>query len=167
MTHPPTTISDAALGVVNKENTAMVTPPLSPILPSTSHLESQCNDPFQPTVWHDLTSIVHRPQRWQIISSTLSTKTVKIPQRFCHPTTMATSSCVSLPKALALAKPQLPKGWVYMAEEVRAEVKVKLVDTRRPANPQQAQSCRPARLLWLVAIVSNMDDDGVCPECRQ
>jgi hypothetical protein len=82
MTHPPTTISDNALAVGNSENTVTGTLPSFPIHPSTSlltPLESQCQDPFRPTAWRDLTSVVRRPRRWQLASSTVSTKTTKIP----------------------------------------------------------------------------------------
>jgi hypothetical protein len=51
MTHPPTMISDPALGVESKENTATATLPSFQTLPSTSHLtplESHCQDPVPP-----------------------------------------------------------------------------------------------------------------------
>jgi hypothetical protein len=99
MTHPLTMISDAALGVVSNENTVMAIPPLSQTLCLTSLLESQCGDPFQLTVWHNLTSVVCRPWCWQVNSLMLLTKMVKIPLRFRHPTTMETSSRVSSPRA--------------------------------------------------------------------
>jgi hypothetical protein len=121
-------ISDAVLGVVNNENTATVTPWLSPILPSTSPLESQCRDPFRPMAWRNLTSIVCRPQHWQVDSLTLSNKTVKIPLRFCHPMTTPGSSHMSLQKDSGLTRPKLPKGWVYAVVEVQSEVKTEVVD---------------------------------------
>jgi hypothetical protein len=54
MAQPPSMISDNALDVENKINTAMGTLQSSLIHPSTSHLpnlESQCSDPFRPTAW--------------------------------------------------------------------------------------------------------------------
>jgi hypothetical protein len=69
MTQPPTMISDAVLAVGNSENTAMVTPPSFQTHHSTypqTPLESQCQDPFRPTAWQDLTSVMCRPRRWQL-----------------------------------------------------------------------------------------------------
>jgi hypothetical protein len=81
MTHPPMMISDTALAVGNSENTVMVTPPSSQTHHSTScltPLESHCQDPFRPTVWRDLTSVVQRPWRWQLASPPVSGKTTKM-----------------------------------------------------------------------------------------
>jgi hypothetical protein len=64
-------------------STVMGTPPSSQIHPSTSphpNLELQCQDPFWPTAWRGLTSIVRKPQRWQLTSSA-PLKTTKIPAR--------------------------------------------------------------------------------------
>jgi N-acetyl-beta-hexosaminidase len=76
-------ISDNVLAVGNSENTATDTPPSFPILPSTSlltPLESQCQDPFCPTAWRDLTSVVRRPRHWQLASSTVSVTVSPSPQ---------------------------------------------------------------------------------------
>jgi hypothetical protein len=89
MALPLSMISDNALNVENRTNTATVTPPSSLIHHSTSplpSLESQCNDPFQPSVWRGLTSIVCKPQRWQLASS-MPLKTMKMPLWFHHPMT--------------------------------------------------------------------------------
>jgi hypothetical protein len=123
-------ISDAALGVENNENTVTVTPPSSQTLPSISHqpnLELQCQDPFRPTAWRGLTSIVRKPQRWQLTSST-PLKTTKIPLRFRQPTTTAKRSRVSSLRDSDSTTLSLPKGWVYEAEEVVAGVKVEVVN---------------------------------------
>jgi hypothetical protein len=117
-------ISDSALSVENNDSTAMGTPPSSQIHPSTSHhpnLELQCQDPFWPTAWRGLTSIVRKPQRWQLTSS-VPLKTTKIPAQFRQPTTTAKKSRVSLLRDLDSTKSSLPKGWVYEAVEVKAEV---------------------------------------------
>jgi hypothetical protein len=130
MAWPPSTISDDALDAENKINIAMGTLQSSPIHPSTSHLpslESQCSDPFRPTAWQGLTSIICRPQRWQL-GSLMPLKTTKIPLRFRGPTTTAEKSPTSLRRALGSAPPLLPKGWVYEAEKVRVEVKDEVVD---------------------------------------
>jgi hypothetical protein len=134
MTQLPTMISDAVLSVGNNENTAMVTPLSSPIQPSTSPLDSQCQDPFWPMAWRTLTSVMRRPQRWQVNLLMPLTKTVKIPLRFHHPTTTAMSSPASSQKDLASDQLSLPKGWVYVPKEVSAEVKAKVV------NPSLYQS---------------------------
>jgi hypothetical protein len=118
MSHPPPMISDDALGVENKTNTVTDTPPSSQIPLSTSLLEPQCGPPFQPTAWHDLTSVVHRPRRWQVASSTLSNKTVKMPLRFRHPTTTGSNSLTSSQRVSESLPLSLPKGWVYEVEDV-------------------------------------------------
>jgi hypothetical protein len=131
MTQPPTMISDNALNVASKENISMGIPPLSPIPCLTSplpNLNSHCRDLFRPVVWHDSTSVVHKPQHWQVASSTHSSKTTKIPLRFCHPTTTTGSSQESSQKDLVLTRLSLLKGWVYAMEEVHTEVKTKVVD---------------------------------------
>jgi hypothetical protein len=128
MTHPPTTISDTVLGVENRENTAMVTLPSSQTLLLTSHLDSQCGPPFQPTVWRDLTSVVCRLRRWQVDSSTPSTKTIKIPLRFHRHTTTVRSSRASSPKDLASPLLSLPKGWVYEVEDVSVKTEAEVVN---------------------------------------
>jgi hypothetical protein len=76
-------------------------------------------------------SVVRRPRRWQLASSTASTKTTKMPLRFRQPTTMGRSSRGSLPKDLASRLTSLPKGWVYATEEVGAAVKAEVT------NPSQ------------------------------
>jgi hypothetical protein len=121
-------ISDAALGVGSKENTAMATPPLYQIPLSTSHLDSQCGPPFQPTAWRDLTSVVRRPRRWQVDLSTCSTKTTKIPLRFCQHMTTVRSSRASSLKDLASPLLSLLKGWVYEVEDVSVKTKAEVVN---------------------------------------
>jgi hypothetical protein len=126
-------ISDAVLDAENNANTATDTPPSSQTHHSTSpqpNLESQCQDLFRPTAWRGLTSIVHKPQHWQLTSSTPS-KTMKIPVWFCHPTTTEVRSHASSQKGLDLTRSSLPKGWVYEAEEVHIGVKTKVVDPGR------------------------------------
>jgi hypothetical protein len=131
MARPPAVISDDVLGVENNNNTVMATPHsfLTPLLTSPQHnLESQHKEPFQPTTWCNLTSIVHRPQCWQVDSSIPSNKTTKIPLKYRQPTTTRGSSRVSLQKDLVSRRPRLPKGWVYTMEEVHSEVKTEVVD---------------------------------------
>jgi hypothetical protein len=128
MTHPPHMISDSVLGVENRTSTVMAIPPLSQIPLSTSPLESQCRPPFQLTAWHNLTSVVRKPRRWQVTSSTLSTKTVKIPLRFCHPTTTGSNLLTSSQKVLESPPPLLPKGWVYEVEDVNIKTEAEVVD---------------------------------------
>jgi hypothetical protein len=131
MTQPLTAISDAVLDVENNNSIAMGIP-LSFLTPlSTSpqpNLKSQCRDPFWPTVWHKLTSIVCKPQHWQVDSLMPLNKTTKIPLKYRQPMTTRGSSCVSSQKGSASTKPQLPKGWVYAMEEVSKEVKTEVVD---------------------------------------
>jgi hypothetical protein len=50
MTQLPLMISDSVLDVENRISTATATPPSSQTLHTTSHLESQCQDPFWPMV---------------------------------------------------------------------------------------------------------------------
>jgi hypothetical protein len=153
MARPPTAISDDVLDVENNSSIVTGTPPLFPIPLSTSpqhNLEFQHKEPFWPTAWHNLTSIVCRPQRWQLDSLIPLSKTTKIPLKYRQPTTTKGSSHVSLQKDSVSPRPKLPKGWVYTVEEVRCEVKTEVVprpvpDTRRPANPPQAQGHRAAR----------------------
>jgi hypothetical protein len=131
MTHPLTMISDAALAVGNSENTATVIPLSSQTHLSTSlltPLESQCQDPFRPTAWQDLTSVVRRPRRWQLASLTASSKTTKMPLRFRRPMTMEKSLHRSSLMASASQPPPLPKGWVYATEEVNKEVKAEVTN---------------------------------------
>jgi hypothetical protein len=130
MAQPPTQISDDALDAENKTNIAMGTPPSSLTHHLTSplpNLESQCSEPFRPTAWRGLTSIVRKPRRWQLASS-MPLKTTKMPLQFRHPTITAERSPTSSWKGLELTRPSLPKGWVYEAEEVSAEVKAEVVD---------------------------------------
>jgi hypothetical protein len=127
MTQPPPMISDAALGVENRINTATATPPLSLTHPSTSPLEAHCGPPFSPTAWRGLTSIVRKPQRWQLTSS-MPLRTTKMPLRFRQSPTTGKSSRGLSPKASASQLPPLPKGWVYAVEEVGAEVKAEVTD---------------------------------------
>jgi hypothetical protein len=131
MTRPLTMISDDALAVGNSENTATDTPPSFQTPHSTSLLTplgSQCQDPFRPTAWRDLTSVMRRPQRWQLASSIASTKTTKIPLRFRQSTTTGRSSRRSLLRDSASHLTLLPKGWVYATEEVGAAVKAEVID---------------------------------------
>jgi hypothetical protein len=124
-------ISDAALGVVSNENTVTAIPQSFQTPPSTSHLtplESHCQDPFRPTAWRDLTSVVRRPRRWQLASPPVSGKTVKIPLRFRQSGITERSSRESSPKVSASPPRPLPKGWVYAVEEVGAEVKAEVTD---------------------------------------
>jgi hypothetical protein len=130
MARPPHMISDNALGVENRTSIATDTPPSSLTRPSTSPLDSHCGPPFSPTAWRGLTSIVRKPQRWQITSS-MPSKTTKIPLRFRQSVTTKRSSRGSSPKALASRPPPLPKGWVYAVEEVDAEVKAEIIDPTR------------------------------------
>jgi hypothetical protein len=130
MAQPPHRISDSVLNAENRISTVTDTHLSSPTLCSTSplpNLKSQCSDPFQPTTWQGSTSVVHRPQRWQLASS-MPSKTTKMLLRFHHPTTMVGKSHTSSEKGLDSSKPSLPKGWVYAVEEVHAEVKTKVVD---------------------------------------
>jgi hypothetical protein len=137
MTHPPTMISDSALAVGNSENTATDTPPSFLTPHSTSlltPLESQCQDPFRPTAWQDLTSVVRGPRRWQLALSTASTKTTKIPLRFRRSTT-GRSSPGSLLKDSVSHLTSLPKGWVYATEEVGAAIKAEVTDPSQYLMP--------------------------------
>jgi hypothetical protein len=118
----------------NSKNTVMDTLPSSQTPLSNSlqtPLESQCQDPFCLTAWQDLTSVVRRPWHWQLASSTVLSKTTKIPLRFCWPTTMERNLHESSPKVLAFPPTLLPKGWVYVTKEVDAEVKAEVT------NPSQ------------------------------
>jgi hypothetical protein len=131
MTQPLTMISDDVLAVGNSKNTAMDIPPSfpTPLLTSLlTPLESRCQDPFRPTAWQDLTSVVWRPRCWQLASPPVLGKTTKMPLRFCQSATTRKSSRGSSPKALASQPPPLPKGWVYAAEEVSKEVKAEVID---------------------------------------
>jgi hypothetical protein len=138
MTRPPMMISDDVLAVGNSENTATDTLPSFQTHHSTSPLtplESQCQDPFRPMAWRDLTSVVRRPRRWQLASSTASSKTTKMPLRFHQPMTTGRSSRGSLPKDLASHLTSLPKGWVYTTEEVGAAVKAEVTDPSQYLMP--------------------------------
>jgi hypothetical protein len=140
MTRLPTMISDDALAVENNENTATAIPPSSQTPLSTSprlSLDSQCKEPFRPTAWRDLTSIVRRPQHWQVDSWMPSSKTTKMPLKYCQHTTTRGSSHVSSPKDSALPRPRLLKGWAYKEQEVSSEVKTEVVD---PAQYQMLAS---------------------------
>jgi hypothetical protein len=86
MTQPPTMISDDALAVGNSENIATVTLLSSQTPHLTSLLDSQCAGPFSPMAWRGLTSIIRRPQHWQVASSR-PLKTTKMPLRFRQPMT--------------------------------------------------------------------------------
>jgi hypothetical protein len=120
-------ISDSALDVENKTSIATDTPQSSQIPHSTSLLDSHCGPPFSPTAWRGLTSIMRRPQRWQVTSS-MPSKTTKMPLRFRRHTTMVGSLRASSPRALGSKKPSLPKGWVYVPKEVRTAIKAKVAD---------------------------------------
>jgi hypothetical protein len=130
MAQPPNMISDNALGVENKTNTVTDIPPSSRTHPLTSPLESQCGPPFSPTAWRGLTSIVRKPQRWQVASS-MPLKTTKMPLRFRQPTTKLTSLRASSQRVSALTPPSLPKGWVYVPEEVGVKVEAEVTDPSR------------------------------------
>jgi hypothetical protein len=134
MAQPPLAISDAVLNVENNSSTVTGTPPsfLTPLLTSPQHnLESQHKEPFQPTAWRDLTSIVCRPQCWQLDSSIPSSKTMKIPLKYHQLTTTRGSLHVSSQKDSASLKLKLLKGWVYAVEEVHHKVKTEVVDPDR------------------------------------
>jgi hypothetical protein len=138
MTRPPTMISDNALTVGSNENTATAILHSSQTHHSTSPLtllESQCQDPFHPTAWRDLTSVVRRPRRWQLALSTASTKTTKMLLQFCQPMTTGKSLRGSLQKDSASHLTSLPKGWVYTIEEVGAEVKAEVTDPSKYLMP--------------------------------
>jgi hypothetical protein len=127
MTQPPHMISDAALDVENKTSTAMATPLSSLTHPSISPLEAHCRPPFSPTAWRGLTSIVRKPQCWQLTSS-MPLRTTKMPLRFRQSTTTGKSSRGLSPKASASQLPLLPKGWVYAVEEAGEEVKAEVTN---------------------------------------
>jgi hypothetical protein len=130
MARPPLLISDNALDAENRINIAMGTLPSSPTHHLTSphpNLESQCSDPFRPTAWRGLTSIVRKPHCWQLASST-PLKTTKMPLRFRHPMITAEKSPTSSQKGSESTQLSLPKGWVYEAGEVSVEVKAEVVD---------------------------------------
>jgi hypothetical protein len=127
MSHPPTMISDDALGVENKTSTATAILPSSQTPLSTSPLELQCRALFQPTAWRDLTSVVRRPRHWQVASSTHLNKTVKIPLRFRHPTTTGSNLLTSSQKDLESPLPSLPKGWVYEVEDIAIKTEAEVV----------------------------------------
>jgi hypothetical protein len=131
MAWPPTAISDDVLDVENNSSIVTGTPPLFPTPLSTSpqhNLEFQHKEPFQPTAWRNLTSIVCRPQRWQLDSLIPSSKTTKILLKYRQPTTTKGSSHVSLQKDSVSPRPKLPKGWVYTVEEAHHKVKTEVVD---------------------------------------
>jgi hypothetical protein len=131
MTLPPTMISDAVLAVENSENIATAIPPSSqtPLLTSLqTPLDSLCRDPFRPTAWRNLTSVMRRPRRWLLASSTVSSKTTKIPLRFRQHTTTGRSSPTSSLRDLASHQPSLPKGWVYTVEDVSVKTEVEVVN---------------------------------------
>jgi hypothetical protein len=86
--------------------------------------------PFSPTAWRGLTSIVCKPQRWQLTSST-PLKTTKMPLRFRQPTTTEKRSPTSSQKASALTRRSLPKGWVYVPKEVDVKVEAEVMDPSR------------------------------------
>jgi hypothetical protein len=120
-------ISDDVLAAENKISTVTVTPHLSQTPHSTSPLESHCGPPFSLMAWRGLTSIVHKPRRWQVASST-PLKTTKMLLRFCRPMTTVMKSRTSSLKVLDSSNSSLLKGWVYEPEEVRTGVKAKVVD---------------------------------------
>jgi hypothetical protein len=130
MTQPPTMISDAVLAVENSKNIATDTPPSSLTHLSTSplpSLDSKCSDPFQPSAWRGLTSIVHKPRCWQLASS-MPLKSMKMPLQFRRPIISETRSCASSLKVSDSSKPLLPKGWVYAIEEVGVKVEAEVAD---------------------------------------
>jgi hypothetical protein len=148
-------ISDDVLTVGNSENTVTVIPPSfqTPLLTSlTTPLESQCQDQFRPTAWRDLTSVMRRPQRWQLASSTVLNKTTKMPLRFCQLTTTGRSSRKSSQRALVSCLMSLPKGWVYATEEAGMEVKAKVTDPSQYLMPDAPLTHSQLK------IVSQLDD---------
>jgi hypothetical protein len=159
-------ISDTVLAVGNSENTATATPLSSQTRPSTSHLtplESHHQDPFRPTAWRDLTSVVRRPWHWQLASPPVSGKTTKMPLQFHQSTTTEKSSHGLLPKVLASQPPPLLKGWVYAVEEVGEEVKAEVTDpslyqittapvTRSQLNHAKQLADPHRRLCWALSI---------------
>jgi hypothetical protein len=114
--HHPYLTSHTAPSVTDLENTATDTQ-----TPASQHSQSQCcQHPylsqlqlFQPTEWQHLTSIMSKPRHWQLDSPLHSNKTVKIPLKY-HLHTQS--------------KKKLPKGWVYVDKEVKAEVKAEVID---------------------------------------
>jgi hypothetical protein len=111
----------------NRTNTATGTPLSFQTHPSTSPLESHCRPLFSPTAWRGLTSIVCKPQHWQVASS-MPSKTTKMPLRFRRPTITEKKSRTSSRRASELSKPSLPKGWVYVPEEVGVKVEAEVTD---------------------------------------
>jgi hypothetical protein len=118
--------------------------------------DSQCKDPFRPMAWRDLTSIVCRPQHWQVDSLTLLSKTTKMPLKYRQHTTIRRSSHTSSQKDSALVKPRLPKGWVYEEQEVNDKVKTEVVD------PAQYQMLAAPLTCNKCKAVDHLDD----PHCR-
>jgi hypothetical protein len=156
-------ISDAVLDVENNISTVMGIPPSSQIHPSTSrqpNLESQCRDPFRPTAWRGLTSIVRKPQRWQLTSSVPS-KTTKIPAKFRQPTEMR--SRAPSRRDLDSTKLSLPKGWVYEAEEVSVGVKAEVVD---PCKYLMLDVPLTRRKRQLLETEDAQLQDPYCQHCR-
>jgi hypothetical protein len=105
-----------APSVMDPENTAMDTP-TSTSQPSQSwhcqHPYLSQLQPFQPTEWQHLTSIMSKQRHWQLDSPLHSSKAVKILLKYCHHTQ---------------SSKKLPMGWVYVDEEVVAEVKAEVIN---------------------------------------
>jgi hypothetical protein len=55
-------------------------------------------------------------------------KNTKMPLRFRHPSTTEKKSRTSSRRASESSKPSLPKGWVYVPEEVEVKVEAKVID---------------------------------------
>jgi hypothetical protein len=108
---PPTLISHLVHNAENPEITATNITPQSPSLNPSS--PSPFQNPFAPTAWRHLASTVQKPRRWQVDSPLPSDKVVKIPLQFRRPTPL---------------KNTLPKGWVYVVEDVAGAVKQEVTD---------------------------------------
>jgi hypothetical protein len=161
MAWPPHWISDDVLDAENKINTAMGTLQSSPTHHSTSplpNLDSQCSNLFQPTAWRGLTSIVRKPQRWQL-ASLMPLKVTKMPLCFRRPTITAEKSPTSLQRGLESTRPLLLKGWVYEAEEECAAVKAEVV------NPTQYLTIDVLLTRSKCKAVDQLDDP-YCRHCR-
>jgi hypothetical protein len=154
MTRPPTTISDDALAVGNSENTATGTPRSFLTHHSTSlqtPLESQCQDPFRPTAWRDLTSVVRRPRRWQLASSTVSTQNdqdiPEVPPSYDYGEEFArvVAEGLGITPEVAAEGLGIRNRRGRRGGQGRGNRPQPVPDARRPANAQPTQERLPAR----------------------
>jgi hypothetical protein len=139
MARPPLMISDAVLSVENRTSTATVTPLSSQTPRSTSPLESQCGPPFSPTAWRELTSIVRKPQRWQVASS-MPLKTTKMPLQFHQPTITGKKLHASSPKGLGLGMSQFPLALSQRMRRTRSCTSCKGMHVTLGINTRQTPS---------------------------